>query len=86
MAHKSNEQLIRAKRINALVKEFEQNVTYLEIGVETRKTLFVVNANTRVGVNPSPAFPTKSLPSDVEFHAKTSNAFLGSSSPQENST
>ena len=81
MTPRSNEQNIRSKRINALITAFGRDVSYLEIGVETGKTLFAVNANTRAGVDPSPAFSAKSLPSDVEFHAKTSDAFFGELEP-----
>lgn len=81
MTTKSNEQDIRSKRINSLIRAFRKPVSYLEIGVETGKTLFAVNAPTRVGVDPFPAFLEQNLPSDVEFHAKTSDAFFKNLEP-----
>ena len=76
MTEKSNEQHIRSQRINCLIEAFGSEVSYLEIGVETGKTLFTVDATTRVGVDPFPAFSRQDLPSDVEFHAKTSDVFF----------
>ena len=76
VTEKSNERYVRYERINSLIGAFGRAVSYLEIGVETGKTLFAVDATERVGVDPFPAFSEHDLPADIEFHTKTSDAFF----------
>jgi hypothetical protein len=72
----SNEPYVRALRLNGLAASFGRKVSYLEIGVETGRTLLEVQTESSVGVDPHPRFSLDGLPARIEFYKTTSDSYF----------
>lgn len=67
-----------ARRINALLTCIGQSGRYLEIGVEYGRTIEAIQAELRVGVDPSPRFDTTRLPQGVTVATCSSDEYFAS--------
>jgi hypothetical protein len=67
-----------ARRINRLHDAFPRLRRYLEVGVESGRTLENVTLPERVAVEPRPRFDVDHLPAGVRVHVQTSDEFFAS--------
>ena len=79
----TNEPYIRLKRLNRLAKALGSPQRYLEIGVESGRTLFAVDIPNRTGVDPFPTFAENRIPPNVQFWRETSDEFFSHYIPAE---
>lgn len=70
-----------SSRLNALMGALD-GTAYLEVGVSRGFTLEAVQANRRVGVDPSIGFDPADLPRGVELHRTTSDRYFGYRGPK----
>lgn len=66
------------RRVNALLPRSGNGLRYLEIGVFRGRTLEAVRAKEKFGVDPFPQFRVSPMPTNIQFHCKTSRSFFSS--------